>query len=94
MLFCIDQPKHCSGEIVLALVNLWSIQRHFLSEMAKILFIMLYQSVRYKIIMGCVTFPGYVALASLGNFTQTDVVYRAGWVKLYVNLHYGILSQF
>ena len=58
---------------------------------------MLYQSVRDKIIMGCVTFPGYVILASLGNFIQTDVVYPAGWVKLYVNLHYFvfcILSQF
>jgi len=49
-----DQAKRCSGEIVLALVNFWCKRMHFLSQMAKILFIMLYQSVRDKIIMGCV----------------------------------------
>ena len=42
---------------------------------------MLYQAVRGKIILGWVTFPGYVTLPSLGNFTQTDVVYPA-WVWL------------
>ena len=29
------------------------------------------------IILGWVTFPGYVTLPSHGNFTQTDVVYPA-----------------
>ena len=42
---------------------------------------MLYQAVRGKIILGWVTFPGYVTLPSHGNFTQTDVVYPA-WVRL------------
>ena len=49
--------------------------------MAKILSSMLYQAVRGKIILGWVTFPGYVTLPSLGNFTQTDVIYPA-WVWL------------
>ena len=34
-----------------------------------------------KIILGWVTFLGYVTLPSQGNFTQTDVVYPA-WVWL------------
>ena len=38
---------------------------------------MLYQAVRGKIILGWVIFPGYVALPSHGNFTQTDIVYPA-----------------
>ena len=38
---------------------------------------MLYQAVRGKSILGWVTFPGYITLPSLGNFTKTDVVYRA-----------------
>ena len=42
---------------------------------------MLYQAVRGKIILGWVTFQGYVTLPTLGNFTQTDVVYPA-WVWL------------
>ena len=49
--------------------------------MAKILFSMLDQAVRGKIIVGWVTFPGYVTLTSLCNFTQTGVVYPA-WVRL------------
>ena len=43
--------------------------------MAKILSSMLYQAVGGKIILGWVTFLGYVTLTSQGNFTQTDVVY-------------------
>ena len=42
--------------------------------MAKIISSMLYQAVRGKIMLGWVTFPGYVTLPSHGNFTQTDVV--------------------
>ena len=38
---------------------------------------MRYQAVRGKIILGWVTFPGYVTLSSDGNFTQTNVVYPA-----------------
>ena len=49
--------------------------------MAKILSSMFYQAVRGKLILGWVTFQGYVTLPSLGNFTQTDVVYPA-WVWL------------
>mgnify|MGYP000371361967 FL=1 len=49
--------------------------------MAKILSSMLYQAVGGKIILGWVTFLGYVTLPSQGNFTQTDVVYPA-WVWL------------
>ena len=90
MLFCTDQAKRCLGKIVVALVILLSKQMLFLSQMAKILLIMLYQFVRDKIILSCVTFPGYLTLASLGNFTQTDLVYPAGWVKLYMNLHYDV----
>ena len=51
--------------------------RVFLSQMVKILFSMLYQAVRGKIILDWVTFPGYVTLPSHGNVTQTDVVYPA-----------------
>ena len=40
---------------------------------------MLYQAVGGKIILGWVTFLGYVTIPSQGNFTQTDVVYPA-WV--------------
>ena len=55
--------------------------------MAKILSSMVYQAVRGKIILGWVTFPGYVTLPSHGNFTQTDVVTQPeygypGWVRL------------
>ena len=53
----------------------------FMSQMAKILSSMLYQAIRGKIILGWVTFPGYVTLPSHGNFTQTGVVYPA-WVWL------------
>ena len=42
---------------------------------------MLYQAVGGKIILGWVTFLGYVTLPSQGNFIQTDVVYPA-WVWL------------
>ena len=42
---------------------------------------MLYQAVRGKISLGWLTFPSYETLPSLGNFTQTDVVYPA-WVWL------------
>ena len=42
---------------------------------------MLWQAVRGEIILGWVTFPGYVTLPSHGNFTQTDVAYPA-WVWL------------
>ena len=45
--------------------------------MAKVLSSMLYQAVGGKIILGWVTFPGYITLLSLANFTQTDVVYPA-----------------
>ena len=38
---------------------------------------MLYQAVRGKIILGWVTFQGYVDLPSHGFFTKTDVVYPA-----------------
>ena len=38
---------------------------------------MLYQAVRGKIILGWVTFQSNVTLPSLGDFTQTDVVYPA-----------------
>ena len=45
--------------------------------MAKILSSMLYQAVRGEIILGWVTFSGFVPLPSHGNLTQTDVVYPA-----------------
>ena len=45
--------------------------------MAKILSSMLYQAVGRELILGWVTFLGYVTLPSQGNFTQTDVVYPA-----------------
>ena len=38
---------------------------------------MLYQAVRGEIILGWVTFSGFVPLPSHGNLTQTDVVYPA-----------------
>ena len=41
-------------------VNFWSEDIRFLSRMAKISSSMLYQAVRGKIILGWVTFPGYV----------------------------------
>ena len=50
-------------------------------QMAKILSSRLYQAVGRKIILGWVTFLGYVTLPSQGNFPQTDVVYPA-WVWL------------
>ena len=43
--------------------------------MAKLLSSMLYQAVGGKIILGWVTFLGFVTLPIQGNFTQTDVVY-------------------
>ena len=52
-----------------------------LLRMAKILSGMLYQAVGGKIILGWVTFLGYVTLPSQGKFTQTDLVYPA-WVWL------------
>ena len=91
---CTEKAKRCLGKIVVALVIFWSKQIHFLSQTAKILLIMLYLFVRDKIILGCVTFPGYLTLASLGNFTQTDVGYSADWEKFYVNLHHNVLLQF
>ena len=42
---------------------------------------MLDQAVRGKLILGWVTFPGYVTLPSYGNFNQTNVVDTA-WVWL------------
>ena len=45
--------------------------------MAKLLPGMLNQAVRGKLILGWVTFPGYVTLPSHCTFTQTDVVYPA-----------------
>ena len=65
----------------LAGVNFWYEHMRLFLPMAKILFIMLYQAVGGKIILGCVTFLGSVTLPSQGNFTQTDVVYPA-WVWL------------
>ena len=59
----------------------WSEHTRFLPRIAKILSSMLDQAMRGKIILGWVTFPGYVTLPSHGNFTQTDVVYPA-WVWL------------
>ena len=53
----------------------------FLLRMAKILSSMLYQAVGGKIILGGVTFSGYVTLPRQGNLTQMDVVYPA-WVRL------------
>ena len=67
--------------IFLARVNFWYEHTRLLSRMAKILSSMLYQAVGGKIILGWVTFLGYVTLPSQGNFTQTDVVYPA-WVWL------------
>ena len=46
--------------IFLARVNFWSEHTRFLSRMGKILSSMLFQAVRGKIILGVVTFPGYV----------------------------------
>ena len=67
---------------IAARVNFWSEHTHFCSsQMAKVLSSMLYQAVKGKIILGWVTFPGYVTLPSHGYFTQTDVVYP-GWVWL------------
>ena len=57
------------------------IYAYFLLQMAKILSIMLYQAVQGKIILGWVTFWGYVSLPSHKSITQTDVVYQA-WVWL------------
>ena len=57
--------------------------------MENILSSMLYQAVSGEIIIGLVTFPGYVTLPSHGNFTQTDVVYPA-WVWL---LKQGKITQ-
>ena len=62
-------------------VSFLSEHSHFLLRMAQILSSMIYQAVRGKIILGWVSFPGYVTLPSLGNFTQTGVVYPA-WVWL------------
>ena len=56
----------------MARVNFWYEHTRLLSRMAKILSSMLYQAVRGKIILGWVTFPGYVTLPSHGNFTQTS----------------------
>ena len=42
---------------------------------------MLYQAVVGEIILGRVTFSGYVTLPRHGNLSQTDVVYPA-WVWL------------
>ena len=67
--------------IFLAWVNFWYEHTHLLSRMAEILSSMLYQAVGGKIILGWVTFLGYVSLPSQGNFTQTNVVYPA-WVWL------------
>ena len=67
--------------IFLAWVNFWYEHTRLLSRMAKILSSMLYQAVGGKIILGWVTFLGYVTLPSQSNFTQTDVVYPA-WVRL------------
>ena len=50
---------------------------------------MLDQAVRGKLILGWVTFPGYVTLPSHGNFNQTNVVYTA-WVWL---LSMGTVTQ-
>ena len=66
---------------IAARVNFWYEHTRLLSRMAKILSSMLYQAVGGKIILGWVTFLGYVTLPSQGNFTQTDVVYPA-WVWL------------
>ena len=61
--------------------------RVLLSRMAKILSSMLYQAVRGKIILGWVTFPGYVpypamvTLPKLMKFTQPGYGYPS-WVKL------------
>ena len=71
---CTEQAEHCLGKFWLARVNFEHVR--FLSRMAKILSSMLYQAVRGNIILA---FPGYVTLPSIGNFTQTDVVYPA-WV--------------
>ena len=49
--------------------------------MVKILSSMSYQALRDEIILGWVTFPGYVTLPSHCNYTQIDVVYPA-WVWL------------
>ena len=65
----------------MALVNFWYEHTRLLSRMAKILSSMLYQAVGGEIILGWVTFLGYVTLPSQGNFTQPDVVYPA-WVWL------------
>ena len=67
--------------IFLDWVNFWYEHTRLLLRMAKILTSMLYQAVLGKIILGWVTFLGYVTLPSQGNFTQTDVVYPA-WVWL------------
>ena len=65
----------------MAWVKFWYEHTRLLSQMAKILSSMLYQAVGDKIILGWVTFLGYVTLLSQGNFTQNDVVYPA-WVWL------------
>ena len=43
----------------------WSEHTRFLSQMVNILFSMLYQAVRGQLILGWVTFPGYVTLPKL-----------------------------
>ena len=63
--------------IFLARVNFSYEHTRLLSRMAKIFFSMLYQAVGGKLILGWVTFLGYLTLSSQGNFTQTDVVYPA-----------------
>ena len=56
--------------IFLALVNFWYEHTRLLSRMTKILSSVLYQAVGGKIILGWVSFLGYVTLPSQGNFTH------------------------
>ena len=60
---CTEQAERCSGFFFCS-SNLWSENNFFLSPTAKILSSILYQAVRGKIILGWVTFPGYVTLSS------------------------------
>ena len=62
-------------------VNFWYEHTRLFSRMAKILSNMLNQAVGGEIILGWVTFLGYVTLPTPVNFTQIDVVYPA-WVWL------------
>ena len=77
----VPSKPSATREFFLARVNFCYQHTRIVSRMAKILSSMHYQAVGGKIILGWVTFLGYVTLPSQGNFTKTDVVYPA-WVWL------------